>query len=337
MTFRGVIALVLASLASVVLAAPARAFIGPYTGVATGNVDRFRHTDNQNADPTSRFAVDSHDVYKVRFTYSFRIQGDGTVEGTGHGVYQSATWHLSGHNGSGGDFACDVPVSGDPFDVTVSGHADGPRMRLTFELPAAHEVNADYDCGAGYTGRATDSRYAAISLALVQGPDGVPVDRTNPRIGSLRKLEDTGDDRDHTVNLHEWDISIEPPPIPSDRPEPGPGPGDARRKSDPGTGVCTILGTPRRDRLVGTSGDDVICGLGGADRIDGRGGNDVIFGSFGADRIKGGKGLDALYGNSGRDTLRARDGERDLAHGGRGRDRARADRKDTVRRVERSG
>ena len=33
---------------------------------------------------------------------------------------------------------------------------------------------------------------------------------------------------------------------------------------------CTITGTPRADRLRGTRGDDVICGLGGDDRIDGR-------------------------------------------------------------------
>jgi Ca2+-binding RTX toxin-like protein len=117
---------------------------------------------------------------------------------------------------------------------------------------------------------------------------------------------------------------------------------------------CTIRGTQGADRLVGTRRADVICGLGGNDVIRGRRGNDVIrggggndrifgngghdllYGQSGNDRVIGGIGRDRLYGNHGNDLLLSRDrGRRDRLFGGRGRDRARADRADRVRSVER--
>jgi Ca2+-binding RTX toxin-like protein len=73
---------------------------------------------------------------------------------------------------------------------------------------------------------------------------------------------------------------------------------------------CTITGTPRADRLRGTSHDDVICGLGGNDTIDARDGDDTVFGDAGDDRIDGGDGDDTLYGGDGDDR----------ADGGRGFD-----------------
>jgi hypothetical protein len=73
---------------------------------------------------------------------------------------------------------------------------------------------------------------------------------------------------------------------------------------------CTITGTPRADRIRGTRGDDVICGLGGDDRIRGGGGDDVLYGDAGDDRLSGGPGADTLYGDDGRDAL----------HGGAGAD-----------------
>jgi hypothetical protein len=73
---------------------------------------------------------------------------------------------------------------------------------------------------------------------------------------------------------------------------------------------CTITGTPRSDRLRGTSHDDVICGLGGDDAIDAREGDDTVFGDAGDDRIDGEDGDDTLYGGEGDDR----------ADGGRGFD-----------------
>jgi hypothetical protein len=131
----------------------------------------------------------------------------------------------------------------------------------------------------------------------------------------------------------------------------------------PAPGSCTIRGTDEDDRLDGTRRRDVICGLGGDDVIRGLGGNDVLRGGDGKDRIRGGKGKDRLsggkgkdrlYGQSGRDRLvggpdqdrmyggrgndvfSARDRRRDRLSGGKGRDRARVDRIDTVRSIERA-
>ena len=126
---------------------------------------------------------------------------------------------------------------------------------------------------------------------------------------------------------------------------------------------CTIRGTARNDRLVGTPGKDVICGLGGNDtiralgandvvrggagrdrlyggrgndRLDGNSGNDLLHGHSGRDRVVGGRGRDRLHGDRGNDSLFSRDkGGRDLVAGGSGRDRAKIDKGDDVRSVER--
>ncbi len=78
--------------------------------------------------------------------------------------------------------------------------------------------------------------------------------------------------------------------------------------------TCTHLGTPRADRLAGTSGDDLLCGLAGGDTLTGRGGRDRLFGEDGDDR------------------LFARDGEFDIVGCGAGRDSVAADRQDVVGR-----
>ncbi len=116
---------------------------------------------------------------------------------------------------------------------------------------------------------------------------------------------------------------------------------------------CTIPGTRRADVIHGTARDDVICGRGGNDVIHGRGGNDLLVGGAGNDRIyggpgqdllvggagsdllNGGGGQDTLLGSGGADTLYARDGVRDVVNGGLGRDRARVDRADRLKSVER--
>ncbi|MGH3105155.1 MAG: calcium-binding protein [Gaiellaceae bacterium] len=308
------------------------ATVGPYTGVGTGLLDRFRHIEN------SSFTSDSKDVYRGRFTYSFRIV-NGVVRGTGNGVYLAATWRLDGiYNGQ--RFGCDVPMSTTPFQVVVSGSATAQSIRLKFRLVGARESNDDYDCGANFTGFATDSPRLADSLELVQG-DGITVSRANPRIPLLRKLEEIGDSGDRRVNLHEWTITIRAPAPSGDPPTSG---GSGTGPNARAGGTCTITGTPGNDTLVGTPGRDVICGLAGNDVIRGADGHDSLRGDAGHDRLVGGRGNDALEGGAGADTLLGqdgrdlllgRDGARDTLDGGRQRDRAVRDRGvDRIRNVE---
>ncbi|MGH2979487.1 MAG: metallophosphoesterase [Solirubrobacterales bacterium] len=134
-------------------------------------------------------------------------------------------------------------------------------------------------------------------------------------------------------------------------------------KKAPVRGPCTIRGTDEDDRLYGTRRRDVICGLDGDDVIRGLAGNDVLRGGDGIDRIRGGKGRDRIYGgrgddrlsgqsgrdrlvgNSGKDRLHGSAGNDSLSSrdrrqldrvvGGKGRDRAKVDRRDRVRSVER--
>jgi hypothetical protein len=72
-------------------------------------------------------------------------------------------------------------------------------------------------------------------------------------------------------------------------------------------------GSPRRDRLVGTSAGDRLFGLRGNDRLSGRRGRDCLHGHRGDDLLLGGPGRDRLFGGAGFDTCR----------GGSGRDRLR--------------
>ena len=128
---------------------------------------------------------------------------------------------------------------------------------------------------------------------------------------------------------------------------------------------CTIVGTSGADRMRGTTANDVICGLGGNDSISGRrgrdvidtaagddqaignksgdmilglGGKDLVRARKGKDKIGGGADKDKLRGQGNADLLAAKDGSRDLVHGGAShRDRARVDRVDRVRKVEHRG
>ncbi|HEX2043639.1 MAG TPA: hypothetical protein VHF24_13480 [Acidimicrobiales bacterium] len=97
---------------------------------------------------------------------------------------------------------------------------------------------------------------------------------------------------------------------------------------------CTITGS---GQIVGTEGDDVICGSSGQDFIAALGGNDVIypgggnddvaagegndivFGDQGNDRIVGAGGNDTLFGDQGSDQISAGPGN-DIASGSEGSD-----------------
>ena len=91
-----------------------------------------------------------------------------------------------------------------------------------------------------------------------------------------------------------------------------------------------IVGTRRGEYLAGGGFDDTIFGLAGNDTLLGGAGADRIFGGSGNDVVTGGGGADHLWGGRGSDTINAVDGERDYIDCGPGRDRAVADRFDSV-------
>ncbi|MDQ3978294.1 MAG: hypothetical protein M3314_01905, partial [Actinomycetota bacterium] len=79
---------------------------------------------------------------------------------------------------------------------------------------------------------------------------------------------------------------------------------------------CTITGS---GQIVGTEGDDVICGSSGPDRIVGGGGNDVVYAGGGDDQITAGPGNDIVFGGFGNDFLSGDDGN-DTLFGDQGSD-----------------
>jgi Ca2+-binding RTX toxin-like protein len=219
----------------------------------------------------------------------------------------------------------------------VDGWAVEDRMYIMFDLiDGAHETNEDYDCGAKFTGRSTTSRYLAESFEAVQLATVGGVIATSVRHPSIGHLTaHSGDATDTVTHVLDsaWDITISGPSGGTDNPG-GPGPSNAKRKG-PGTKVCTISGTPGRDRLTGTPGHDVICGFGGNDVLRGLGGDDILFGGPGNDSIDGGAGRDLMLGNAGNDGFAAKDGESDRLDGGAGRDTAKRDAgKDRLSAVE---
>jgi hypothetical protein len=103
-----------------------------------------------------------------------------------------------------------------------------------------------------------------------------------------------------------------------------------------GTGNDRISGGGGRDRIDGERGNDVLKGGGGKDMIRGGAGRDVLRGQSGADHLFGHAGRNRIFGNAGNDYLGAAGNRRrDIVNGGRGRDRAKVDRRDVVRSVER--
>jgi Ca2+-binding RTX toxin-like protein len=324
-----------ALVALALLPASAAAFIGPYTGVGRGSLDRDRNVDNQASDPADRLVYSSDDSYRLRFRYSFRIDGFGNITGNGNGSYQAATWHLSGTNGSHGAFDCDVSMTTTEFAARITGRAADGKMTVRFELDGAREANEEMYCGANFTGFASDDTRMARSLELVQPPEGIVIDQADPSIAPMIKTVPEGDATDFLTSDHDWRITIEPPPPePPDHPENAVGGYNTPRQAGRRARICTIEGTGRNDILNGTRGNDVICAYGGRDVVNGGGGHDLIYGGPGRDRITGGRGLDTLYGNGGRDRLNARDRRLDVVNGGDGSDRARVDGRDRVREVE---
>jgi Ca2+-binding RTX toxin-like protein len=85
----------------------------------------------------------------------------------------------------------------------------------------------------------------------------------------------------------------------------------------PGGRGCTITGTAGPDVIPGTAARDTICGLGG---------DDLLLGGASRDELRGGAGDDRLVSRG--------DAASDVVDGGPGRDRAVADRRDVLMRIE---
>lgn len=101
---------------------------------------------------------------------------------------------------------------------------------------------------------------------------------------------------------------------------------DGRAKARPAVletpliGGCDRTATPSNPVVMGTDGDDVLCGLNGqADVLDGGEGNDILIGFGGNDTLIGGPGQDTLIGGPGVDTLDGGTGA-DVLFGGPGSD-----------------
>lgn len=80
-----------------------------------------------------------------------------------------------------------------------------------------------------------------------------------------------------------------------------------------------VEGTNEADKILGTSGDDILKGRGKGDLIVGESGNDFIKGHAGRDTLLGGAGDDIIYGGFGADRLQGGRGD-DFLYGGRGND-----------------
>ena len=100
-------------------------------------------------------------------------------------------------------------------------------------------------------------------------------------------------------------------------------------------GADCLFGGDGNDRLMGDEGNDTLEGGAGHDRISGGSGTDTIKGDDGNDRISGGSGIDTITGDDGNDRIEAVDRKRDTIDCGAGRDTARVDRGDRVKRCER--
>ncbi|MGH9280734.1 MAG: hypothetical protein ACRD12_21920 [Acidimicrobiales bacterium] len=80
-------------------------------------------------------------------------------------------------------------------------------------------------------------------------------------------------------------------------------------------GDDVICGSNFKDRIFAGLGNDFVVGGGGDDEIAGGGGNDSLAGGPGNDKITGGDGVDSLYGDAGNDQLTG-DAGADFGDGG---------------------
>jgi RTX calcium-binding nonapeptide repeat (4 copies)/Integrin beta chain VWA domain len=100
----------------------------------------------------------------------------------------------------------------------------------------------------------------------------------------------------------------------------------------PGRANDKLTGTDGSDLIKGKSGNDKLRGLGGDDCMRGGPGLDKLGGGDGSDTLNGGQKPDVLKGGSGDDLIKARAGRVDLISCGPGKDTARVESRDVVKR-----
>jgi hypothetical protein len=178
--------------------------IGVGHGTAEGIDVDLGHLSSGDVDSTSS------SNYQVELSFTFSITRAGDISGSGSGSYTDAHWHLSGVNGQNGSFDCEPPVTAGPFSVDVSGSASGDQAHLSLSIPDATETNADYDCGASYTGYATTTHIMSDSLSLVGGDD-LSFSLAAPSSFTRQKPTSTGGGDDTENDQHIWSFSFTPP------------------------------------------------------------------------------------------------------------------------------
>jgi Ca2+-binding RTX toxin-like protein len=99
--------------------------------------------------------------------------------------------------------------------------------------------------------------------------------------------------------------------------------------------VANDIGFRPTSIVLGGPGDDSLFAGESGSTMYGNGGDDLLVGAGSQDRLFGQNGEDELRGAGGDDILYVRFGGRDMARGGPGRDRTKADRSDALRSVER--
>lgn len=171
-----------------------------------------------------------------------------------------------------------------------------------------------------------DTKATAMSITYVTGDDTLP---------GKSNIDTSKENSSVTVT-----VAIDQPSTQAVIPTPSPA---APATLKPGACANAKTGTGRADSLTGTAAGDLLKGLGGNDRLiglqgsdclDGGPGNDRLDGGAGNDKLTGGRGRDVLRGAAGRDSLNAADGARDTVDCGAGRDSARVDKRDSVKRCE---
>lgn len=96
-----------------------------------------------------------------------------------------------------------------------------------------------------------------------------------------------------------------------------------------------IFGFGGADRITGAGGHDCLIGGTGADRLLGEAGYDRLTGGAGSDVLVGGRGVNSYDAGPGNDVVNARNGRRERVRCGRGKDRARVDKRDRTSSCER--